>query len=374
MRRSKSVTSFLLILTLLISLTSTTAFAAKPTAPPTTAISITVVPATPSPIPVGPSGASLAISSTYDKSINWTVSTTLGSASISPLTTKAGSHYATLSISSLTSGTGIVSITATDSVNRKIKATKSISVTFVAESSSDDLVYVALGDSIPDGYYNTSLWDYLGGGTDSNSYVEQMKVAMGISSTNYYDKSVSGYNSIDVLNQIYSNTELIQRADVITLCVGGNDIMDAMARTLSGLDKYNVDWTRAEQGRDAFEANWYRIIDNIENMNSDVTLIVMTVYNPYRLSDAFYSKVDPYFEGTSFGNYGLNYMIRNTETLYDEQLSDNFDYRVVDIHKAFNDSDNKDSLTGFYNSFCDPHPNQVGHNLIFSNHYLKYNN
>jgi VCBS repeat-containing protein len=120
----------------------------------------------------------------------------------------------------------------------------SVTITF-----SGELVVVALGDSIPDGYYNTSLWNYLSGGTDSYSYIEQFRDELGILPANYYDKSISGYNAIDVHAQLSDATiqALIAKADVITLCVGGNDIMDAAPRTLSGLDKYNVDWALADQ-------------------------------------------------------------------------------------------------------------------------------
>jgi hypothetical protein len=103
-----------------------------------------------------------------------------------------------------------------------------------------------------------------------------------------------------------------------------------------------------------------------------VTLIVMTVYNPYRTTETSYERVNAYFEDTATGNYGLNYIIRNTEALYDSQLSDDFDYRIADVYSAFNNSTNKDGLTGFYNSFCDPHPNQSGQNLIFAEHMKVY--
>lgn len=244
-----------------------------------------------------------------------------------------------------------------------------ITITF-----SGDLVYVALGDSIPDGYYNTSLWNYLGGGTDSYSYIEQFRDTLGILPANYYDRSVSGYNTIDVLNQLSDATirTVIEKADVITLCIGANDIMDAAPRTLSGLDKYNINWSLADQGRDAFEASWIGIIDGIETLNPDVTLIVMTVYNPYRLTETTYGTADAYFEDAAEGNYGLNYIIRNTEALYDPQLADDFDYRIADVYSAFNTSTDKDGLTGFYRSFCDPHPNQAGQNLIFTEHINVY--
>lgn len=237
-----------------------------------------------------------------------------------------------------------------------------------------DPVFVALGDSIPDGYYYTNIWNYLFGGTNSYSYIEQLRDSLGILPENYHDMSVSGFNSIDVLDQLNDPQVInyIREADIITLCVGANDIMDAAARKTSGLDKYNIDWTVADSGRDSFETNWIQIIDGIETLNPDVTLVVMTIYNPYRLSDSYFAQVDPYFTkevADEAGNeYGLNYIIENTESLYDALLDDSFDYRVADIYEAFNTHPDKDSLTGFYRSFCDPHPNQNGQNIIFTEH------
>lgn len=45
-------------------------------------------------------------------------------------------------------------------------------------------------------------------------------------------------------------------ADVITLCVGANDIMDAAGRGFSGLQKYDIDWAVADAGRNNFERDW----------------------------------------------------------------------------------------------------------------------
>lgn len=237
----------------------------------------------------------------------------------------------------------------------------------------EPLKYVALGDSIPYGVYNRSFWDYLGGGTDSYSYVEQFADDLG-PDVHFSDMSVSGYNTIDVLSQIGTISTLISDADVITLCVGANDIMDAAGRGFSGLQKYDIDWAVAETGRDNFELYWPQLVDAIEELNDDVTLIVMTIYNPYRITDSYFDLVDPYFTSSVDGDYGLNHIINKTMSLYSGKEEDNpllaadFDYRVADIYSAFNGHDDKDSLTGFYNSFCDPHPNQLGHNLLYSEH------
>lgn len=249
----------------------------------------------------------------------------------------------------------------------------------VNEGSSEPIRYVALGDSIPYGYYYTSLWNYLSGGTNSDSYVEQFARFLEIEPGYFTDASVSGHNAVDVYNQIDGMTTTIQQADVITLCVGANDIMDAAARDLSGLNKYSINWATADTGRDNFEYYWPRIIDKIENLNPDVTLVVMTIYNPYRTSDSYYNSVDPYFSETLLENLGLNTIIENTMTFDNDgtfwatgQLDDDFEYRVVDVYETFNNHPTKDSLTGFYNTFCDPHPTQLGQNVIFSAHQGVY--
>lgn len=96
--------------------------------------------------------------------------------------------------------------------------------------------------------------------------------------------------------------------------------MDAAGRTLSGLDKHDIDWTLADAGRDSFQKYWPQIIDRIEAWNLDVTLTVMTVYNPYHTTDVYkgtnyYNKADPYFSADDGDDPGLNHIIRNLMTL-----------------------------------------------------------
>jgi len=242
----------------------------------------------------------------------------------------------------------------------------------ITGSQPQPLKYVALGDSIPYGRYYTSALNYLFGGTDTDSYVEQLARSLGVASVDFFDASVSGYNTVEVYNQINTIINEISAADVITLCVGANDIMDAAGRGSSGLLKYDINWTVANNGRDSFQLYWPQLINRIETLNPDVTLVVMTIYNPYRLTDSYYNLVDPYFSASTGSELGLNYIIENTLTLEDTDWSDllaeDFDYRVADVYDAFNAHSNKDSLTGFYRSFCDPHPNQLGQTVIFNEH------
>jgi lysophospholipase L1-like esterase len=262
-------------------------------------------------------------------------------------------------------GTGSFEYTLSGGSNALVTVT-------ITGSTPQPLKYVALGDSIPYGYYYTSLWNYLFGGTDTDSYAEQLARALGVASVDFFDASVSGYNTVEVYNQINTIIDEISAADVITLCVGANDIMDAAGRGTTGLLKYDINWSVADAGRDSFELYWPQVIDRIETLNPDVTLVVMTIYNPYRLSDTYFNLVDPYFSASSGADLGLNHIIENTMSLdnstWGNKIADNFKYKVADVYDAFNAHVNKDSLTGFYRSFCDPHPNQLGQNVIFEEH------
>ncbi|MBN2793946.1 MAG: tandem-95 repeat protein [Clostridia bacterium] len=251
----------------------------------------------------------------------------------------------------------------------------------------DNMIYVALGDSIPYGI--------LGTGIVASNYTQQFADNLNLTSgSTYINRSVSGHNAKDLYNlldDVYNSeyeyadqdvVEWVKKAEVITICIGANDIMDAASRSSSGaLEKYNIDWGKADYGRAQFELYWPQIIDHIEYLNPDVTIVAMNIYNPYRSSDSYYQLVDKYFYSENSNAYGLNDIIENTKTLYQEFLKPTLKYDYANVYLAFNASSNKDDLTDFYNTIsilwfsvnaCDPHPTQEGQNLIFNVHKDKY--
>ncbi|MCD4713148.1 MAG: hypothetical protein K8R73_07700 [Clostridiales bacterium] len=249
-------------------------------------------------------------------------------------------------------------------------------IVIVVNDIDSSIVYLALGDSIPYGKYYTDIADYLFfGGTDTTSYIEQFAAEFNVSNSDY-DQSISGLNTVDIYNKLTPDEvgydpileNQVRQADVITLCIGANDIMDAVPRSFYGLEKYNIDWAIADSGRQNFEIYWQQVIDRIHELNNDVTLVVMTVYNPYHNNESIYMQVDEYFSSDVDGDYGLNYIIKNTMSLYGAEYSNKFTYLVADVYYEFNKVTNKDSLTGFYSYFSDPHPNQLGQNLIYNTH------
>ncbi|MCK8060106.1 MULTISPECIES: Ig-like domain-containing protein [unclassified Fusibacter] len=269
----------------------------------------------------------------------------------------------------------------------------------VEPPAPETINYLALGDSVPYGttYDTTDDSDPAYSGVDGigeYSYVDKVAYTLAGDGkmVNVTNLSVEGWVANDVLLQLQNDEivrEMIRNADVMSLCVGANNIMDAAPRNFFGIiDFYDIDWTLANQGRGDFENDWSRIISEIEaivsGINEDIVLEVMTIYNPYDGDDndaynketslfnetLIHDEADHYFsdsvlDGNRFN--GLNTIIKNTTTV--------LDYRVVDVYQYFEDyyANDKKAVTGFYNFFDDPHPDKNGQDIIGDLHLDAFN-
>lgn len=248
----------------------------------------------------------------------------------------------------------------------------------------ETFVYVALGDSIPSGVsYEDSLFQKI-----IDSYSDKLAKYYSDRNANFYyhDFAVSGFNAIDVYNQLDASSVqiAIQDANVITLCVGANDIMDAAKRKWTGaIDFYNINWATADTGRKAFEYYWPRIVLKIQELNPDVKLMVTTIYNPYNKNDAktynkvsgqdtsllIHDQVDLYLWNDAPLKQGLNTIITN----FGQTNALTLNYTVVDVHNHFetNYENTKGDVTAFYGNWVqDPHPDPNGQMVIFNLHLL----
>gem|GEM_PF-3462679 len=289
--------------------------------------------------------------------------------------------------------------------------------------------YVALGDSIPAGvsYENSTTQKII------TSYTDQIATDLHNSYdvVNYYDLAVSGLNiykagDIGPYDSLYSQVffdqsirDSISTANLITLCIGANDIMDAAPRNLTGgaVNFYDINWAVADQGLDNFYAYWDDIISEIYALAPDnVNIVVMNMYNPYRISDSETNKslhdvypnasmhtlVNKYFYSTEDLNpsagdgidYGLNFIIENPQIVYANQLQENglplgFEkpYQVVNVYDEFEkDQSSKSNWIAFYDNsgyayidffgilipvlvpVQDPHPTVAGQAVLFDLH------
>ena len=280
-------------------------------------------------------------------------------------------------------GSVILSYSVSDGA---LMTTAIITIHVIPMVVDDKFVYVALGDSIPSGVsYEGSLT-----AKTLESYSDKLAIRFDLANNQfeYFDYAVSGYNAIDVYNQVNNSAyqNAISQADVITLCVGANDIMDAAKRNWTGsINFYSIDWIKADAGRLAFEVYWPQIIRKIQMLNPDVDLMVSTIYNPYNKNDAktynkvsgqnasllIHDQVDLYLWNDTQSKLGLNTIIANYHIATPLTLN----YIVINVHELFESNylNSKGSVTGFYGNWVqDPHPDKNGQKVIYDLHVAIY--
>ena len=248
--------------------------------------------------------------------------------------------------------------------------------------------YVALGDSITTGY---------GLAENEAGFARQVADSNGYTLTNL---AQNGATSTDLLEVVKSeaNADTLKNADLITVTIGGNDLMDALYAYLA--EKYNKQNSdtpitaedvkaslAGEEGaveeqktmlvfaisnisnfqssliaNSAYHTLWDKfieIIGTIRSINENAQLIVVNQYNPYsRLTtgtsgldlssviSAFDSAVQALNEGISLG----------------EEIAG---YTVADVYTKFKEAENNPCNASVSPSInLDFHPNATGHGLI----------
>lgn len=244
------------------------------------------------------------------------------------------------------------------------------------------LHYTALGDSIATGtlYLSTSIKPYI-------HYFEEY--LEGLSATQdvvLHDLPVDGYQTKDLYNGLglqsgvpanQAMIDAVVAADVITISIGGNNLMQAAVDSSSwtGYDFFNPDFALADKGLKDFNDQFVAIIDKIYILNSKTNLkiIVNTQYNPYDVSEDTYlhNMVDTYLTGTKIVTIdGIQYVLSGmNDVVKNNALAHG--YEVADVFTGFDAYDDNmvmvDYLyaTTLWESITrNPHPRELGQNII----------
>lgn len=258
-----------------------------------------------------------------------------------------------------------------------------------AMAAEEDPTYLVLGDSISSGY---------GLANDESSFAELVAAEK---SFNLNDQSDSGEKASTLLAKLQNNEiDGLADADVITLTIGGNDLMAALYSYLT--DAYNTDrddadkltveqmqqallsgdqdiltfavqkisgFASSEQAAaalDTLSSDLTQIIAAIRAANPTVVIVVGNQYNPYaHLADAVGD--NPLYSMAA--NMVANAFDKGVTALNDliAQGEAQGAYVVADIYTAFNDAAQNPcnaglTSTGIIN--LDFHPNACGHQLI----------
>ncbi len=262
-----------------------------------------------------------------------------------------------------------------------------IPLTASAEETTTPKTYVALGDSIPSGY----------GVEEGQAFPELLADTCGYTLVNLAE---DGATVGSLGETIKGNLTDIASADIITITVGGNDLMNALYSYAA--KKYNegkepdaqltaeqiqqklaagditllgnilvylggfADSAEAEAALKTFSNTMIETIVSIKAVNSTASIILTTQYNPY----AFLAKE---LEGTEFGAYaialnnGFNSGVAALNTVINSMPDLTKACTVVDVYSAFQAAE-KNPCNAYFTSVesytLDYHPNAYGHSLI----------
>ena len=274
--------------------------------------------------------------------------------------------------------------------------------------------YVALGDSI--------TWGYAPGGTSeqpakvSNPFVDQLAGNLGID--DYTNLSDVGATSADLLTKIAASQDKLAGASLITITIGGNDLMGALYSYLTRC--YNSDHPDSTMTEDEMKLaitsgdttifsavadyigefpsspeagtalvqlsqNLTAAIAQLKLLAPSAQIIVANQYNPYQYLQ---KKVHADYDGFASRVPALKTLLDQIDTLtatFDAGIQalnsalvlgsqNGTAYAVANLYTAFSDAVANDidpcnasfSLDSSFSPVLNPdfHPNQTGHDLI----------
>jgi len=223
------------------------------------------------------------------------------------------------------------------------------------KQANDTVHYSALGDSIAEGLSATENHGY--------TYLLDRYYTGLYKTVDYNNFAESGDTSGDLLNKLKTADKVIEavkKADVITISIGGNDIL----RGVDGLVQGN--FFGFDDRIKTFSENWESINATIKGLNSKAEIYVMDLYNPINIGDYYHGVQCDQEKWQIIENHirDLNGII-TTNTLQKK-----YKYKVANIYLAFQQYSRQGKVLTNFEKNLDPHPTDVGHELIFEQHLL----
>ncbi len=219
------------------------------------------------------------------------------------------------------------------------------------DKDKSNIRYVALGDSIAHGYGLSN--------PEEDCYVGQITAYL----KNHYDYVFSanlgkdGLRSDELLewltdekNENYKKcTATLKNADVVTISIGSNDLLHLIHLGPGMVQEIQQEKALFQKACDDFAFIFPQIIQAVKRISPKAKIYVGNVYNPCH-GLALFEAV----EGVAEEYIGrLNKVFQESK-----------DYEVIDIKKAFLESDRKLINMAINLERVDPHPNADGHSLI----------
>ncbi|WP_270224661.1 SGNH/GDSL hydrolase family protein [Lactococcus lactis] len=149
----------------------------------------------------------------------------------------------------------------------------------VSTLSAKNLTYAALGDSLTEG---------VGDATGQGGFVPlfakdiENKTDSSVSSQNF---GKAGDTSTQIYNRMMKSKKItagLKKADIITITIGGNDVLKVIRDNVSNLSSMTEkDFTKPEE---LYQARVKKLLDKIREDNPKAQIYVLGIYNPFYLN------------------------------------------------------------------------------------------
>ncbi|MCT6925932.1 GDSL-type esterase/lipase family protein [Metasolibacillus sp.] len=143
------------------------------------------------------------------------------------------------------------------------------------EIDAQDIQYLALGDSLTDGVGD----EYMRQGY-TERLVEQLEKWPAIATITLDNRGKKGRRSDQLLRLLEKGhyDKELEAANLVTLTMGGNDVMKIVKTDIFSLKKEMFDEERVN-----FQHNYEQIVKEIRARNPEVPLILIGFYNPFSI-------------------------------------------------------------------------------------------
>lgn len=203
-----------------------------------------------------------------------------------------------------------------------------------ASSSKTKTLYVALGDSLARGVLAA-------GGGYVERYREWLAAKRYPGGVALINLGVSGWTTADLLRALRADERFrtaLREADVITVDIGGNDLLHADFET-----------TRLERALEDFRRDFPAVMAEIRALNGEAILLTMDLY-------------DPYPEGSGYRAAAEEWLARFNQVIYDVTADRVYDVAgCAEVYRAFR---HHEAAYTWMATFGDYHPNDLGHQVI----------
>lgn len=180
------------------------------------------------------------------------------------------------------------------------------------EYIGESISYVSLGDSIPEGYGLSNYANKSDDGFVSDSYTDSLKIFFkdkyknvtahnyaqtGLTSTQLKDQllALDGDSLSQTQEEMKSN---IESADVITVCIGANDILGPAQNNFINIlleEDISPYLSQFDNGIAIFNTNFPIIVNTLRELNPTAKLIFSNIYNPYAALSISSSNIEIYY-------------------------------------------------------------------------------